>query len=111
MGFTILDLAKVMVRIKFCISVVNILFLASNASYKCGASTKSLFRALIILLMVSASLFICFCVSEFMAIYLEFDSTSLASVNLILKKSVASGVPATTFRAVPNKSKLLAILW
>ncbi|KAH8304776.1 hypothetical protein KR044_006960, partial [Drosophila immigrans] len=36
---------------------------------------------------------------------------SCSSVNLMFSKSLASGVPATTLRAVSKKSKLLATLW
>jgi len=71
-----LPFANVTVRIKFCIYVVSILFLSRSASYKCGVSTKSFFRSFIIILMVSINLFICFWVSEFMVICLEFESTS-----------------------------------
>ncbi|KAH8405450.1 hypothetical protein KR222_001505, partial [Zaprionus bogoriensis] len=45
----------------------------------------------------------------FICLLLEF--ISCISVNLVLSKSPASGVPATTFSMDPRKSMLLATLW
>ncbi|KAH8276551.1 hypothetical protein KR044_008642, partial [Drosophila immigrans] len=44
-------------------------------------------------------------------ICLLLESINRSSMAFICSRSLASGVPATTFSAVPMKSKLLAFLW
>ncbi|KAH8309668.1 hypothetical protein KR044_007807, partial [Drosophila immigrans] len=47
----------------------------------------------------------------FISICLLLELISCISVNLVFSKSLASGVPATTFSMDPRKSMLLATLW
>jgi len=106
-----LILANAIVSIKFCSSITIILLRVNNISNRWPESICAFLKNFKIWLTVVVSSLMRTCVLVLISIWLLCASISRASVNFIFSKSLASGVPATTFYAVSNKSKVLATLW